>query len=291
MLYSMTGFGQAIKEMGNRMIRFEIRCLNSKQLDLKLRIPPNYREREVDIRRFLGNAIERGKVDIILEITHAHSQDVMINANLFKSYYRELSTIAHELGIQNTDWVSAICRFPNVVETQLVEPDEDEWNTVETLMQQGLAMFFEHRKTEAVPIEKEFFDRVGSILSLMERTNLYDKERVDKVRQRLSQNLEEIQKDIKIDENRLEQELIYYIEKFDFSEEKTRLRQHCDYFLEELKNDKERSKGKKLGFISQEMGREINTLGSKANSADIQKLVVQMKDELEKIKEQIANIL
>lgn len=289
MLLSMTGFGRAVLPFNNKTIAVEIRSLNSKFTDVRLKVPQNYRQKETELRRLLSEKIARGKIDMVLEIHSMDGDEAFgLNEALFKKYGTALKKLQAELGIAEGDLTQAILRIPNVVVSSGESVDEEEWSMVLKTMRQALEDFDAFRLTEGQMMEEELAGKSNRILELLEQVDPFEKERIHSLKARLYQRLEEQVGKDKIDENRFEQEIIYYIEKIDITEEKVRLTQHCKYFLEELQEPGD-TKGRKLSFISQEMGREINTLGAKAYSSDIQRIVVEMKDELEKIKELVAN--
>lgn len=291
MLYSMTGYGRVQKPFRDKIIAAEIRSLNSKYSDLRLKIPQHYREKEGDLRRLITDGTHRGKIDFSLEIrSTSGAEEYSLNQALFKKYFQELTRLQEELGTGTSDLVSAILKLPNVVDTNTQELDPEEWQTVQEVAEDILKKIQEFRAIEGAVIEADMLKRVELIEEGLEQLPAFEEERTEKMRQRIYQNLEEYLSKDNIDENRFEQEVLYYLEKMDITEEKVRLAQHCKYYKEVLQNNKVQ-KGRKLSFISQEMGREINTLGAKAYSSDIQKIVVSMKDELEKIKEQVANSL
>jgi uncharacterized protein (TIGR00255 family) len=291
MLFSMTGYGRVHKTFRDKVIIAEVRSLNSKYNDLRLKIPQNYREKEGDLRRLISSETHRGKVDFSLEIrSNAGDEEYSLNIALFKKYHQELTKIQHELSMPEGDLMQAILKLPNVVTTNNNELDQEEWKMVKAVATEILESFNTFRKTEGAVIEADMTKRVELIEAALSELPAYEAERIEKMRQRIYSNLEEYLGKDKIDESRFEQEVLHYLEKMDLTEEKVRLSQHCKYYKEELANTKT-LKGRKLSFISQEMGREINTMGAKAYSSDIQKLVVTMKDELEKIKEQVANTL
>lgn len=289
MIYSMTGFGRAVGELSGKKITVEVRSLNSKQLDLNLRIPNRFREKEGELRKLLSIAAGRGKIDfnIHLESTGVERTQ-FIDKQLVAVYHAEAKALAQELG-ENGDLLPHIFRFPEVFKSDYQELDENEWNSILPLVEQAVDAFHAFRKEEGTSLSKELLARKNSILSLLSEVEKYEDERLQAVRSRIEKALTEAVSSENVDKNRLEQELIYYIEKLDVTEEKVRLKKHCEYFEETL--NAEDDSGRKLGFICQEMGREINTLGSKANHAEIQRIVVQMKDDLEKIKEQVLNVL
>lgn len=291
MLLSMTGYGRASGSFEGKTITVEIRALNSKMTDLKLRLPGDYKEKEVELRKLVTDHAERGKIDVVVDVQNADgAAAVSLNEGLFRGYHRELNRLAGELGIGQTDMLQAILRIPNVVAASSGEVDEDEWAAVSDTATRALEHFKNFRRQEGKALEADLRLRVANILLLLSEVAPFEKERFERMRERMRNNMEEVFGKENLDANRFEQEILYYLEKMDVTEEKVRLEQHCKYFLEQVENQKQ-SAGRTLGFISQEMGREINTLGAKAYDADIQKLVVQMKDELEKIKEQLANVL
>lgn len=292
MLLSMTGYGRATRTFGDKSITIEVRALNSKMTDIRFKMPFNYKEKEIELRKTLTEHAERGKIDVSINIRSLSGEDdFALNHELFKKYYKELSGLTAELNMPANDLLSAILRLPNIVGTDEEGVPDDEWEiSLQTLLD-ALEDFKKFRSTEGGAMEKDLHDRIANILQLLKDIAPYEKERIVKLRQRLRQNLDEFLGKENIDENRFEQEVLFYLEKIDVTEEKVRLEQHCRYFVETLKDKKNTSKGRTLNFISQEIGREINTLGSKAYSSDIQHLVVQMKDELEKIKELVANLV
>lgn len=285
----MTGYGRVAKAYKDKTITIEVRSLNSKFTDVRLKVPQNYKEKEAEIRKMIADKAERGKLDVNIDISsHQGDEAYGLNKALFRKYFQELKELSIELGMGQDDMLQAILKLPNVVATEEGEISEDEWKAVQGAIEEVLQKFQSFRAAEGNAMEKDLVIRIEKITSLLSQLDPFEEERVQKLRQRLKQNLEEYVQKEKIDENRFEQEIIYYLEKIDITEEKVRLEQHCKYFLEEL-NKKQTIKGRKLSFISQEMGREINTMGAKAYSSNIQRLVVGMKDELEKIKEQVAN--
>ncbi|MBK8490729.1 MAG: YicC family protein [Saprospirales bacterium] len=287
----MTGFGRASRSYADKLISAEVRSLNSKFSDLRFRVPSNFKEREQEIRRTITNRTERGKIDAVVDVKALQGEDgYTINEPLFRKYFREIESLANELGIEKGDIVQTILRIPNVVAGEDREISEEEWEATMAVVNEALDQFDQFRLTEGAALESELRDRIGNIREQLVKVPPFETERMDRLRQRLRQNLDEFLGKENVDENRFEQEVLFYLEKMDITEEKVRLEQHCIFFLEQL-DAQVMVKGRKLSFISQEMGREINTLGAKAYSADIQRLVVAMKDELEKIKEQVANIL
>lgn len=291
MLRSMTGFGKTILELPDKKITFEIKSLNSKQFDLNIRIPGIIKEKEMEIRSIISSKLERGKIDltIFMEKT-GDSSNYSFNKNLAKTYYKELLAITKEIEQENfNSYLPLIMKLPDVMKPEIDSLDSNEWAEIKNALQESIDRLNNFRKQEGSSLEKVIKKQIHNIVELLEKVPLHEKQRINTIRGRINKNLEKIINDGKTDQNRLEQEMIYYLEKIDITEEKIRLKKHCDYFLETL--EEEISVGKKLNFISQEIGREINTLGSKANDVDIQKIVVQMKYELEKIKEQLFNIL
>jgi uncharacterized protein (TIGR00255 family) len=291
MIYSMTGFGKAICELPNKKVSIEIKSLNSKQLDLNARIPNIYRDKELILRNEIGTRLVRGKIDISMYVESGTSDKVtQINRQVIEEYYHQLLPIASSLGLnERTDFMRIIMPLPDTIKTEQAELDETEWAQVMKAVNMAIKNIESFRAQEGAVLEKEVLQRIGNIRKLMAQVEPFEKERLEKIKVKLREGLEELSGKIQVDANRFEQELIFYIEKLDITEEKVRLSTHLDYF-DETMNDAEAA-GKKLGFITQEIGREINTMGSKANDAVIQRIVIQMKDELEKIKEQTLNIL
>jgi uncharacterized protein (TIGR00255 family) len=287
MIRSMTGFGKAVLELPGKKITVEVRSLNSKQLDLNLRVPSLYREKEAELRSEISKTVERGKVDLgIYSESTGEASAVSVNLPLAKNYYQELKTLAKELNEKNDHLLPIVVKMPDVFRNERQELDEKEWKEVAGTVSAALAAFNVFRADEGKTLKRELLGRIDAITGLLEEVKKLDEKRIPAVRERLQKSVDELKE--KVDQNRFEQELIYYIEKFDITEEKVRLLTHCEYFRKTIE---EASSGRKLGFISQEIGREINTIGSKANDAGIQKLVVQMKDDLEKVKEQLLNVL
>lgn len=289
MLLSMTGYGRATHEFAEKTITVEVRSLNSKFTDVRFKIPQNYREREADLRKMVSQQVERGKIDVTISVKSLSGDDeYALNKALFKKYHLELTQISDELQLSKENILQSILRLPNVVSADEQTLSEAEAKAVEKATSEAIVNFTAFRRAEGIAMEEDCKKRIANILNDLSLIAPFEKERVEKLRARMLQNMDEYVGKDNIDANRFEQEILYYLEKIDVTEEKVRLEQHCKYFLEQLAT-KQTLKGRKLSFISQEMGREINTLGSKANSSDIQRLVVQMKDELEKIKEQVAN--
>ncbi len=291
MILSMTGFGSASRQWNGKTITIEIRSLNSKATDVKVRMPQRYRELEINMRKTILQEAQRGKIEVNVDCINTEGgQDYSINKALFKSYYKDLQELGSELNIPKGDYISGILRIQGVVDVPKDGISDEEKNILEEILEEALGKFTAFRTSEGKAMENDFRQRVGNIAGLLEKIEPFEKERVDKIRQRMGQALEDSLAKENVDQNRFEQELIYYMEKLDINEEKVRLKQHCEYFITQVENDNTQI-GRTLNFIGQEMGREINTLGSKAHSSDIQHMVVKMKDELEKIKEQSANIL
>ncbi|WP_073344483.1 YicC/YloC family endoribonuclease [Bacteroides congonensis] len=293
MIQSMTGYGKATAELPDKKINVEIKSLNSKAMDLSTRIAPAYREKEIEIRNEISKVLERGKVDFSLWIEKKEGADAIpVNKAILENYYLQLDSICNELGIPRPepgDWLQVLLRMPDVMsKTEIQELSEEEWNTVHATVLEAVGHLVDFRKQEGAALEKKFREKIANINSLLEKITPYEKERVEKVKERITDALEKTLS-VDYDKNRLEQELIYYIEKLDVNEEKQRLGNHLKYFISTMESGS--GQGKKLGFIAQEMGREINTLGSKSNHAEMQKIVVQMKDELEQIKEQVLNVM
>ena len=288
----MTGYGKAVVTYKEKKINVEIKSLNSKALDLSTRIAPLYREKEMEIRRTIAKTVIRGKVDFAIWIEKDTAVDATpINAALVEDYYRQIKNIAAKTGIpEPTDWFSTLLRLPDVTtKTDVEELDDEEWEAAKAAINEAIQHLIEFRTQEGAALEKKFNEKVDNIERLLHSIEPYEKERVPKIREQIVKGLEQIP-GVEYDKNRLEQELIYYIEKLDISEEKQRLANHLKYFRETM-NEEGHGVGKKLGFIAQEMGREINTTGSKSNQAEMQNIVVKMKDELEQIKEQVLNAL
>jgi uncharacterized protein (TIGR00255 family) len=289
MLRSMTGFGKTEGTVGPKKYTVEVRSLNSKIFDLNIRIPSHFREKELELRSWLSENILRGKADVLIYYESLEAEKRMaINKSLMEAYYKDLKEVADKVGMENPDYLNALIRIQDVMKPESQSLDEDEWVEVLKLIKDAYHKFDGYRISEGKKMRVEFDERIQLILQARENLKLPIEQRNQKMKERLRNNLSEFIEPDKIDPNRFEQELIYYIERLDISEEYMRLQTNCDHFLEELSGV---SQGKKLGFISQEIGREINTIGSKANDSDMQKLVVLMKDELEKIKEQINNVL
>lgn len=292
MIQSMTGYGKATAELSDKKINVEIKSLNSKAMDLSTRIAPLYREKEIEIRNEIAKALERGKVDFSLWIDKKDACELItpINQDVVVAYYERIRTISETTGIPAPeDWFSTLLRMPDVMtKNDIQELSEEEWKAVHATVLQAIQNLVEFRIQEGAASEKKFREKISNIAKLLTSVDPYEKERVEKIKERITDALEKTIS-VDYDKNRLEQELIYYIEKLDINEEKQRLSNHLKYFINTMEDGS--GQGKKLGFIAQEMGREINTLGSKSNHAEMQKIVVQMKDELEQIKEQVLNVM
>ena len=292
MIQSMTGYGKATAELSDKKINVEIKSLNSKAMDLSTRIAPLYREKEIEIRNEIAKALERGKVDFSLWIDKKDACELItpINQDVVVAYYERIRTISETTGIPvPEDWFSTLLRMPDVMtKNDIQELSEEEWKAVHATVLQAIQNLVDFRIQEGAALEKKFREKISNIAKLLTSVDPYEKERVEKIKERITDALEKTIS-VDYDKNRLEQELIYYIEKLDVNEEKQRLSNHLKYFISTMESGN--GQGKKLGFIAQEMGREINTLGSKSNHAEMQKIVVQMKDELEQIKEQVLNVM
>lgn len=292
MIQSMTGYGKAVAELPDKKVYVEVKSLNSKAMDLSTRMASLYREKEMEVRNEISKVLERGKVDLTLWIEKKEISQLAtpISEELVRAYYQRIHEISVATGIpEPQDWFYTLLRMPDVMaKSETQELDEEEWKVVHAAVMEAVEQLVAFRKQEGVALEKKFREKVENIAGLLKAVEPYEKERVGKVKERIVDALEKTV-NVDYDKNRLEQELIYYIEKLDVNEEKQRLANHLAYFIATLETGS--GQGKKLGFIAQEMGREINTLGSKSNHAEMQKIVVQMKDELEQIKEQVLNVM
>ena len=291
MIQSMTGYGKATAEVGNRKVIVEIKSLNSKAMDISAKIIPAYRDKELDIRSRITAALERGKVDFALYIDASNQTGAQtINAAVFNNYLQQIESIAAQTDYKvPEDIITTVLRMPEVISSnQQDEVSDEEWATVSKAVDQAINALVEYRKAEGVALEKKFREKISNISALLKSVEPYEQERVAKIKERIRTAMQNTVGS-NYDENRFEQEMIFYIEKLDISEEKQRLTNHLDYFIKTLEEG--HGQGKKLGFIAQEMGREINTLGSKSNQAEMQNIVVRMKDELEQIKEQVLNVM
>ena len=286
----MTGYGKAEGVVENKKISVEVRSLNGKFLDCSLRVPGLYRQKEMLVRSKAAKEVVRGKVDISISYESLEGeQNFFINRGLLKSYYQGLSEASKELNLSEENVLGTLMKMPEVMRSEKQKLSEDEWNGIEKLIDEALVSFNAFRLAEGDVLQKEVEGRINEISSLLAQVEPFESERIETITTRIRKNIDEIVSKDGFDQNRFEQELIFYMERYDITEEKVRLQAHCEHFIKTM-ND-EQAQGKKLGFISQEIGREINTLGSKANHAEMQKIVVQMKDELEKIKEQSLNIM
>ncbi|MET3027273.1 YicC/YloC family endoribonuclease [Flavobacterium sp. UW10123] len=286
MIQSMTGFGKASLQLPTKKITVEVKSLNSKGLDLNVRMPSVYREMELGLRTLISTKLERGKIDFAIYVENTAEQtSTKVNVPVVKNYIAQLKEVNPDA--DETELMKMAVRMPDTLKTEREEIDENDWEQIQVIIDEALQNILNFRKDEGESLEKEFNLRIGNIRQFMNDTLALDPERVQAIKDRLQTAISELQ--VNVDENRFEQELIYYLEKLDITEEKVRLGNHLDYFIETLNGNE--ANGRKLGFITQEMGREINTMGSKSNHAQMQKLVVMMKDELEKIKEQVLNVL
>ena len=289
MIKSMTGFGKASQELSDKTINIEIRSLNSKSADISLRLSSGLRNYELELRNEISKQLERGKIDLSIFIESKKAEmPVEINIELAKAYHKQLKNLALELNEPIANALQQVLKFPDVLKNERKETDENEWKLIKHCLNSALDELNNFRDIEGLSLKKDFEIRISKINTCLEEIKTLDLIRINAIKNRIRNNIEEVIGKSNLDENRFEQELIYYIEKLDINEEKVRLKTHLDYFIETCN---EKSAGRKLNFISQEIGREINTIGSKANDAQIQKLVVLMKDELEKIKEQANNVL
>lgn len=290
MIKSMTGFGKATGEWKNKKLSIEIRSLNSKQMDLHIKLPSLYRYKELELRSYITKQTERGRIDVSIYVDNGMDENaVVINKTLVESNIQQLKEIAKKNDVDTDNLLAIAMRMPDVFKQEREELEEAEWVYVMKKVDEAIEAFNQFRADEGKVLLIDFTERINTIVNLLKEIEKLEQARIQQIRDRIKKNVYELIPAEAIDKNRFEQELIYYIEKLDITEEKVRLRLHCDYFLEVLKSPN--AEGRKLGFISQEIGREINTIGSKANDAAIQKFVVQMKDELEKIKEQSLNVL
>ena len=288
MIQSMTGYGKAVLQLSTKKVTIEIKSLNSKNLDLNVRIPSYYKEKELNVRKKLAKKLVRGKVDfsIFVEMT-ADETSTTINNGVVKQYMQQLRNVVQSGTSEDLELLKMAISMPDALKTEREELDEEDWNLIDEKIEEALTKIVQYRIDEAKSLEIDFKERIANIKKYLEEVNALDNDRIENVKARLKKAIDDLR--VETDENRFEQELIYYLEKLDINEEKVRLANHLDYFLQTLAS--EESNGKKLGFIIQEMGREINTTGSKANFAPMQKAVTPMKNELEQIKEQILNVL
>jgi uncharacterized protein (TIGR00255 family) len=291
MIKSMTGYGKAEFEAGNKKITVELKSLNSKQLDINSRLPALYREKDIAIRKEISEKLVRGKMDFSLYIENlGMGSNSAINENIVTDYFHQLSNIQKKLGLPVSELImQSVMRLPDAVKTVYEELDEKEWLTIFLHIQNVIVAVDQFRVQEGIALEKDIRSNIIEIMQLLEQVGPFEQQRMENIKSRITDGLNEVNVNGNLDKNRFEQELIYYLERLDINEEKVRLANHCEYFLETMDNHE--NVGKKLGFIAQEIGREINTLGSKANESNIQRIVVQMKDSLERIKEQMLNAL
>lgn len=291
MILSMTGYGKAVATYGNKKIYAEVKSLNSKAMDLSTRIAPLYREKEMEICTLIAQQLERGKIDFSLWTEEESAVGATpINTSLVASYHAQIKSICESTGIpEPTDWFATLLRMPDVLSrTEVKELSDEEWSVAREVVTQAIAQLMDFRRQEGAALEKKFCEKLDNIATLLASIEPYEKERTEKIRERIVDGLQK-NLGMEYDKNRLEQELIFYIEKLDINEEKQRLTNHLSYFRQTMNEG--HGQGKKLGFIAQEMGREINTTGSKSNHAEMQIIVVKMKDELEQIKEQVLNVM
>jgi uncharacterized protein (TIGR00255 family) len=286
----MTGFGKVTAELPSKKVTVEVKALNSKQLDLSTRIPGIYKDKEMMVRSLLLQEVERGKVDFSIFIEYiGKDTPTQINLAAIEGYYNQIKVVADKLNIPvPADWFTTLLRLPEAIKSEISDVDESEWEVVMNTIKDAISHLKDFRIQEGAMLQKLFEQKIANIASLLERIGEFDSERIEKIKARISESIAKLN-GVEIDNNRFEQEMIYYIEKLDVNEEKNRLDNHLKYFVSTMKNG--HGQGKKLGFIAQEIGREINTLGSKSNHAEMQQIVVQMKDELEQIKEQVLNVL
>jgi len=291
MIQSMTGYGKASAVSNERKINVELRALNGKSTDIRIKFPPKYSSKEMWIRKRILSALQRGKFDMTISIDGEVAEEYALDEEMFKSYFKKLKSLAVELDNEQNDYFSTILRVPNVVRTVVGDLSEEEWKSCEGVIDDVVTKLEEYRRSEGEAMKVDIANHVRSIMLNLIQVSTYEPERIKAIKQKIGNSLQSFIEEKKIDENRFEQELIYYLERLDINEEKIRLEQNCNYFKQILDDDKLEAKGKKLIFISQEIGREINTMGAKAQYAPIQQLVVSMKDDLERIKEQLLNVL
>jgi len=291
MILSMTGFGHSKTEYNGKVIRVEIKSLNARSTEIRCKLPNSYRDREMDLRKRVIDALQRGKLDLTITVDgFSDEENAFINADAFRKYFRELNMLRQELNITEGDILQSVLRIPNVIGQNEDMAEEEEWKLVEKTVDLAITSIKKFRADEGLVLKADLIERVKAIEQNLKSIEPYEIARLDRIKDRLKKNMDEFVVKQQVDQNRYEQEILYYIEKLDINEEKVRLGQHCIYFMEELDHIEDQ-KGRKLPFIAQEIGREINTIGAKAQDSDIQQFVVMMKDELEKLKEQLANIL
>ncbi|MBK8056026.1 MAG: YicC family protein [Saprospiraceae bacterium] len=291
MILSMTGFGQGKENYSGKVIRVEIKSLNARSTEIRCKLPAAFRDREMDIRKKVLDALQRGKIDVTVSVDGiADEENTFINADAFKKYYKELNTLRIELNIADGDILQSILRIPNVIGQNDELADDEAFVVLNLAIDDAILSIRKFRVDEGEVLKTDLIERVQTIESHLKSIEPLEAGRIDKIKDRLKRNMEDFAAKLQVDHNRYEQEIVYYIEKLDINEEKVRLSQHCIYFMDELET-KDDQKGRKLSFIAQEIGREINTIGAKAQDSEMQQYVVMMKDELEKLKEQLANIL
>ena len=289
MIQSMTGFGRAILMLPQKKITVEVKSLNSKQLDISIRIPSIYKEKELSIRSFLSSSLRRGKIELSVFVENIGSESTYkINKDLVEAYIKSLQEFGNNM-VSHGELLAIAMKLPDAMKLDCKELEKEEWDAIMKTIEEAVESLIDHRKAEGLSLEKDLKMKIQAIDTLHDQVPKYEHERIETIKERISTKLNDVLESIEFDRDRLEQEMIYFIEKLDISEERVRLKNHCVYFIETINSHD--NNGKKLGFISQELGREINTMGSKANHSEIQKLVVQMKDSLEKIKEQVLNVL
>ena len=289
MIQSMTGFGRAILLLPQKKITVEVKSLNSKQLDISIRIPSIYKEKELSIRSFLSSSLRRGKIELSVFVENIGSESTYkINKDLVEAYIKSLQEFGNNM-VSHGELLAIAMKLPDAMKLDCKELEKEEWDAIMKTIEEAVESLIDHRKAEGLSLEKDLKMKIQAIDTLHDQVPKYEHERIETIKERISTKLNDVLESIEFDRDRLEQEMIYFIEKLDISEERVRLKNHCVYFIETINSHD--NNGKKLGFISQELGREINTMGSKANHSEIQKLVVQMKDSLEKIKEQVLNVL
>ncbi len=292
MIKSMTGYGKAKCTIANKSVSIELKSLNSKHLDIYTKIPNIYREKDLELRNDIADTIKRGKIELTITIEYVGKELAsLINSDAIKEYHKQLQAINEDLGIKNSEsLMQVIMRLPEVLKTEVEDLDPEEWKNVSKTFKKAIAELNAFREKEGQVLSKDLIKRINLIENYLDQIRQFEKERVENVKKRIENNLNEFVDQKIIDPARFEQELIYYLEKLDITEERIRLKNHCNYFIQVMNDNKDGSIGKKLNFIAQEAGREINTIGAKASDFEIQRLVVMMKDELEKIKEQLMNI-
>ena len=291
MILSMTGFGQSKSEYNGKVIRVEIKSLNARTTEIRCKLPVSFRDREMDLRKKVLDALQRGKMDLTVTVDGiADEENTFVNADAFRKYYKELNSLRTELKITEGDILQSILRIPNVIGQNDELADDEAWKVLEKTVNNAIKSINKFRSDEGQVLKDDLILIVKAIELNLRAIEPYESVRIDRIKDKLKKNMEEFVVKHQVDQNRYEQEILYYIEKLDINEEKVRLSQHCVYFMEELESNADQ-KGRKLSFITQEIGREINTIGAKAQDSDIQQYVVMMKDELEKLKEQLANIL